>query len=216
MRPRICFQFPTWFQHLYRGVTWRQKESSKVIYLTFDDSCTPQVTPQLLALLREWGIHATFFCVGDNIRNYPELCQQIVQEGHTVGNHTFHHVAGLRTSLKNYLKEVEQTDQLIDAIYLQCGKQRERKLFRPPYGKMTLFQRLTLAQTHTIVLWDILTHDYNKDYTPTQIMQAIQRYTRPGSIIVFHDSIKSRENLFAVLPQALAWWQSNGYQLRIF
>ncbi len=215
MRPRICFQFPIWLQYIYRGVTWREEGSSKVIYLTFDDSCVPDVTPDLLELLRVWGVHATFFCVGDNIRKYPELCLQILREGHTIGNHTFHHVAGLGCPLRDYLREVEATDMLIEEMYRRCDRERPVKLFRPPYGRMTFRQKRMLGKTHKIVLWDVLTHDYNRDYTPEDIMKAIRRYSRSGSIVVFHDSVKSKENLFAVLPEAFEWWRENGYELRV-
>ncbi len=215
MRPRICFQFPNWLQRFYRGVTWREEASSKVIYLTFDDSCVPAVTPELLSLLGAWGVHATFFCVGDNIRKYPDICLRILREGHTIGNHTFHHVAGLGCSLEDYLREVEETDSLIEEMYRRSDRERSVKLFRPPYGRMTLQQKRSIRKTHKIVLWDILTHDYNRDYTPKEIMEAIRRFTRCGSIVVFHDSIKSKENLFAVLPEAFEWWRSNGYELKV-
>lgn len=214
MRFRICYQFPMWLQRLYGGVTWRIKESSKVIYLTFDDSCIPEVTPDLLSLLREWGARATFFCVGDNIRKYPYLFKQIVEEGHSVGNHTYHHIAGLRSTRHTYQREIEETDRLIDSLLDELGKVRTVKLFRPPYGRMRLSQRIQAGKTHKIVLWDLLTHDYNKKYTPEQIMYAIEHYSRDGSIVVFHDSLKSKDNVLSVLPQALQWWHQNGYEVR--
>lgn len=214
MRLRICYQFPTWLQHLYRGVIWRMQESSKVIYLTFDDSCIPEVTPEILALLRERGAKATFFCVGDNIRKHPALCQQIATEGHSIGNHTYHHVAGFRCSTDAYLQEAERTDELIDHIMKECGRERRVRLFRPPYGRMRLSQRRAIGRTHTIVLWDILTHDYNKKYTPEQILHAIENYSRPGSVVVFHDSLKSKDNVLQVLPKALEWWHDKGYEIK--
>lgn len=214
MRLRICYQFPTWLQRLYRGVTWRMKESSKVIYLTFDDSCIPEVTPEILSLLRRWGAKATFFCVGDNIRKYPELCRQIANDGHSIGNHTYHHVAGLRCPTDVYMQETKRTDELIDQILEDCGKERSVRLFRPPYGRMRFSQRRGIGRTHKIVLWDILTHDYNKKYTPKEILYAIENYSRPGSVVVFHDSLKSKENMLQVLPNALRWWHDNGYEVK--
>ncbi len=202
---RLLYQFPTWMQRLYKGVLWQKPDkSSKVIYLTFDDGCIPEITPQVLEILDKYGVKATFFVVGDNIRKYPDIFKQVVKAGHSVGNHTFHHVKGTHLSLDKYLQEVATCDMLLP----------ERRLFRPPYGKMSFTQKRALAQTHTIVLWDLLTHDYNPRYTPEKIMRVICRYSRNGSIVVFHDSLKAQKNMLTVLPQAIEFWLSEGYELR--
>lgn len=211
---RIVFQFPCWLQRLYRGVVWRVNPQEKAIYLTFDDGCIPQITPQVLDILDRYGVKATFFCVGDNIEKYPEVFQQLIVAGHAVGNHTYHHLPGWHTATKDYLADVARTDAVIDSHLPQNIAARRVRLFRPPYGRMRFAQKRQLLQSHRIVLWDVLTHDYSKAYTPQQIMCAIRSYSRAGSVVVFHDSLKAGKNMLAVLPQALDYWLKEGYVLR--
>ena len=182
----------------------------KTIYLTFDDGCIPEVTPQVLDILKRYGVKATFFVVGDNIRKYPDLFRRIVDEGHGVGNHTFHHLPGLQTSKDVYLDDVEKTDRLIDEFV----PNRRTHLFRPPYGRMGLGETQALHRSHTVVLWDVLTHDYNRQYTSEKILHIVRRYSRNGSIVVFHDSLKSADRMLVALPQAIDYWMSQGYQLK--
>lgn len=185
--------------------------SSKVIYLTFDDGCVPEVTPCVLDVLDKYGVKATFFCVGDNVRKHPDVFQRILENGHAVGNHTCHHLAGWHTSVKVYVEDVYSADAIIDA-HRSSDKPTDRPLlFRPPYGRTKIRQRRLLGKTHRIVLWDVLTHDYNRKYTPERILLIIRKYTRPGSIVVFHDSLKAQENMLKVLPAAIEWWQAQGY-----
>ncbi len=196
-------------QRLYTGVLWQKPNpSSKVIYLTFDDGCIPEVTPQVLAILERYGMKATFFMVGDNIRKYPALFEQVRAAGHSIGNHTYHHVKGRKLTTEAYLKEVRICDELLRKHGV------EPRLVRPPYGKMSFAQKSELQKMHTIVLWDLLTHDYNPRFTPERIMRAIRRYSRNGSIVVFHDSLKAEKNMLAVLPKAIEFWLQEGYELR--
>ena len=123
---RLLYQFPTWLQRLYTGVTWRKSPSSKVVYLTFDDGPIPEVTPQLLDILRDKNVHATFFMVGENAARYPDLLARVRREGHAVGNHTFNHLKGTRTDTLSYIANVVRADVVIHTM-----------LFRPPYGRMT-------------------------------------------------------------------------------
>ncbi len=212
---RILFQFPNAIQRLYKGVVWRikpdRKTDKKVIYLTFDDGCIPEVTPQVLNILKKYDVKATFFCVGDNIRKYPEIYRRILSEGHQTGNHTYHHIAGLQTSTADYLKDVAMTDSIME----EASQIPSRHLFRPPYGRMRYSQKKALLKTHKIVLWDLLTHDYNKRYSPEKIMRVIKRYSRNGSIVVFHDSLKACEQMLPTLPKAIEFWQNEGYQLSV-
>lgn len=208
---RILYQFPDWLQRLYRGVLWRVPVSSKVVYLTFDDGCIPEVTPLVLDILDRYNVKATFFLVGDNVRKYPDVFRLLVERGHAVGNHTCHHLAGWQTSVTGYLEDVRLADGIIDTC-LGVEKAAGRlHLFRPPYGRSKLRQRRRLQKTHCIVLWDVLTHDYNPCYTPERIMAVIRRYTRPGSVVVFHDSLKAKDNMLEVLPVAIRWWRQQGY-----
>ncbi len=208
MRLKPLYQLPQWLQHLYPGVTWRRDDA---VYLTFDDGPIPEITPHILEVLRSKGVHATFFVVGDNVRKYPELIDRIVADGHRVGNHTFHHLPGLKTSLAEYMRDVSACDELLRR---HIGNE-VHPLFRPPYGRMRPSQRRELKNTgYEIVLWDVLTHDYNNRYSATQLVDVVERYTRQGSIIVFHDSLKSGERMLQALPEAIDWWLANGYQLK--
>lgn len=192
------------WQKMYSSVHWRINPKRKAVYLTFDDGPIPEVTPRVLDILRKYGVKATFFMVADNVRKYPEIYRQVVEEGHAVGNHTMHHVKGLRMSQSRYLQEV-------DAAAALLGNTR---LFRPPYGRTWWWQRRAIRQRgYEIYLWDVLTHDYNARYTPERMLAIVQRYTRNGSIINFHDSVKSNERMLAVLPQVIEWLQAEGYEI---
>lgn len=205
---RPLYQFPTWLQRLYRGATWRRDAA---VYLTFDDGPIPEVTPHILAILREKQVKATFFVVGDNVRKYPELLDQIVSEGHRVGNHTFHHLPGLKTSVAEYMRDVSACDEIIH----RHSRRKEKPLFRPPYGRMRRSQMRELKNTgYEVILWDVLTHDYNRRYSADKLLQIVQRYTREGSIVVFHDSLKSADRMLSALPQVIDYWLANGYELK--
>lgn len=196
-------------QQLYRGVTWRQViPDRRVAYLTFDDGAIPEVTPAILDVLKRYNVKATFFVVGENIQKYAHIYARVVEEGHRVGNHTYHHVKGSKCSLEEYMREVEACEEAIN------GQQSAVRLFRPPYGKMKPSQkRAILERGYKIVLWDVLTHDYNPHYSPEKMLRIVQRYTRNGSIINFHDSVKSGERTIEVLPKVIEWLQANGYTI---
>lgn len=191
-------------QRLYRGVVWRMNPSSKVVYLTFDDGPIPQCTPQVLDILRQYNARATFFMVADNAQRYPELLERVKAEGHAIGNHTFHHMRGCQSITQQYLDDIAHGQQVL-----------QTHLFRPPHGRMRYAQkRALLQQGYTIYLWDVLTHDYNPCYTPDKMIRIVQRFTRNGSIIVFHDSLKSRDRMLIALPHVIQWLQAQGYQLQ--
>ena len=194
----------------------------RVVYLTFDDGSIPEVTPAILDVLKQYNVKATFFVVGENIEKYAHIYARVMEEGHRVGNHTYHHVKGSKCSLDEYLREVEACEEAIriqnSGFRSQNSDVRDQKsevrLFRPPYGKMTGRQkRAILERGYKIVLWDVLTHDYNAHYSPEKMLRIVQRYTRNGSIINFHDSVKSGARTIEVLPKVIKWLQSNGYTL---
>ena len=198
---RLLYQFPTWLQRLYRGVVWRMNPSSKVVYLTFDDGPIPACTPQVLDILSEHGVKATFFMVAENAQRHPELLARVRAEGHAVGNHTYHHLRGCQSSTQNYLQDIQRGNEVL-----------QTSLFRPPHGRMTCSQKKQLRKAgYTIYLWDVLTHDYNPKYTPEKMLRIVQRFTRNGSIIVLHDSLKSKDRMLIVLPQIIQWLQAAGY-----
>ena len=203
----LLYQFPTWLQRLYRGVTWRRVTHDKCVYLTFDDGPIPDVTPTILDVLAKYGVKATFFVVGDNIQKYPHVYARVVAEGHRVGNHTMHHIKGTRYSLEQYLYDVDACELLLE--------HGDARLFRPPYGKMKPAQkRAILNRGYEIILWDVLTHDYNPKYTPERMLNIVKKYTRNGSIINFHDSVKSGARTIEVLPQVIEWLQAEGYAIQ--
>ena len=193
-------QFPRLLRPLWGKVVWRKDPSKKVIYLTFDDGPVPEVTPLVLDLLDEHNIKATFFCVGENVQKHPDTFAQVMSRGHKVGNHTFNHLKGFSVKDEEYYDNIDKAAELIDS-----------KLFRPPYGRITGKQMKKLRDRYTIIMWDVITHDYNKNLSPETIMRTIKRYSRNGSVVVFHDSIKAKENVLAVLPLAIEYWKSKGY-----
>ncbi len=177
----------------------------RAVYLTFDDGPIPESTPFILKTLKEFDAHATFFMVGDNVRKYPHLFRQIVEEGHQLGNHTYNHLGGLKHLTKTYLDNVEKANQLIGA-----------HLFRPPHGWMTAAEYHFLRKKYQIVMWDLVTRDYSRRLTAADVVENVRRYTRNGSIITFHDSLKSIDKLYFALPASLRWLREQGYELKVF
>ena len=190
----------TW-QCLYPYGVFR---TGKAVYLNFDDGPIPEVTPKVLAILAQYKVKATFFMVGENVDKHPEVYEQVVKAGHRIGNHTYNHIKGWHCTTATYLGNVEQCQERIG----------DTNLFRPPYGKATWLQRRMLhLMGYKLIYWDILTRDYDKHVTPEQMLRLIQRETREGSIINFHDSLKSNERMLEVLPKAIEWLQKEGYEL---
>lgn len=178
---------------------------SKRIYLTFDDGPIPEVTPAVLDILRKEGVHATFFMVGENAMRYPDLVDRVRHEGHRIGCHTFHHLKGWGKSVKEYMEDVDQCDPYLGGT----------RIFRPPYGKMRILQWIRLRKRgyHTI-LWNVLTRDYHPLSTRESMMSLIRR-SRNGNIIVFHDSLKAGQRMLNVLPEAIQWIKSQGFEFRL-
>ena len=186
---------------------------SPLAYLTFDDGPIPEVTPKVLAILAKYKVKATFFMVGENIDKHPDVFEQVVKAGHSIGNHTYNHLKGWRTPFKEYMENVEKWEQAMKKC-LSPFTFHLSPLFRPPYGKATLRQRIALHKKgYRLIYWDIMTHDYNPRVTPEQMLRRVQRGARPGSIINFHDSLKSNERMLEVLPQVIEWLQKEGYEL---
>ena len=185
-------------------VKWRIDGSEKCVYLTFDDGPVPEITLWVLDLLDKYNIKATFFCVGDNVRKYPDVYQEILDRGHHVGNHTFHHKRGLSCRTKNYLLNIELAACFIDS-----------KLFRPPHGHMRLGQILKLRKEYQIIMWDLVTRDYSKRLNAKQVFEIVKKYVRNGSIIVFHDSMKAEPRIKEALPQSIEWLLEQGYAFKL-
>lgn len=188
---------------MYTDSFWRIPSQPKGIYLTFDDGPTPEVTPWVLDQLARYGVHATFFCVGDNVARYPALFERIKAEGHHVGNHTMNHIQALRYGRRSYISNVEKAGKLIQS-----------QLFRPPHGWLRWGQARLLQRKYRIIMWDIVTRDYSNRVNADQVFRNVVRYARNGSIITFHDSLKSIDKLHRMLPDALQWLRDQGYEFR--
>ena len=197
--------------------------SSKVIYLTFDDGPIPEATPFVLDTLDRYGIHATFFMVGDNVRKHPDVFADVVRRGHRIGNHTFNHVGGFRWSSADYLANSEQAraimeeqlNKLAASEQIDATKQLYPLLFRPPHGWMRSMQYRTLRHRgYNIIMWDLVTRDYSRRLTAADVAENVRRYVRSGSIITFHDSLRSIDKLKVILPECLEWLQEQGYEFR--
>ena len=185
------------------------------VYLTFDDGPIPEVTPKVLAILDKYQVKATFFMVGENIDKHPEVFEQVVRAGHSIGNHTYNHLKGWRTSHDEYMANVAKWEKAVMRHMLNGHLAPVLNRFRPPYGKAWFWQRYALHKRgYRLIYWDILTRDYDASVTPEEMLANIQRNTRPGSIINFHDSLKSNERMLTVLPQAIEWLQAQGYTLK--
>ena len=190
---------------LYPSALWRMDTNEKAVYLTFDDGPIPEITPWVLDLLDKYQIKATFFMVGDNVRKHPKEFQMVVERGHRVGNHTFNHIGGFKHLSYNYLENTNKADELIKS-----------NLFRPPHGWMRWGQYIVLKNRYTIVMWDLVTRDYSKRLNGPQVLEIVKKYVRNGSIITFHDSIKSEKNMKYALPRAIEWLKEQGYTFKVF
>ncbi|MBD5296394.1 MAG: polysaccharide deacetylase family protein [Bacteroides sp.] len=203
---------PEWFRRLIRAgefrILHRSRESAEVdpktVYLTFDDGPIPEVTPWVLDMLDRYGVKATFFMVGENVMRHPELLAEIRRRGHGVGNHTLHHLQGSKVTTRRYLRDVEKADKLLST-----------PLFRPPHGWLRPRQAHALKKKYRIIMYDLVTRDYSKRLTPEQVVRNVKRYARDGSIIVFHDSLKSWPRLETALPASLEWLCAQGFRFAL-
>jgi peptidoglycan/xylan/chitin deacetylase (PgdA/CDA1 family) len=193
---------PFWLKLFYPGFTWHLTTRGKTLFLTFDDGPIPEITEFVLETLQQYNAKATFFCIGDNVRKHPEIFQKLLDAGHSIGNHTFNHLNGWKTEDEAY----------IDNVSL-CQKQlaTETRLFRPPYGRIKKSQSRLLPKSSQIIMWDVLSGDFSPKITPQICLKKTIRYSRPGSIILFHDSIKASANMQYALPRYLAHFSNLGY-----
>lgn len=170
------------------------------MYLTFDDGPVPEVTPRVLEILREHNVKATFFMVGDNVRKYPGLLADVLADGHSVGNHTMHHVQGMKTSRRAYLRDIEEAAELIPST-----------LFRPPHGLMKRKQLRAVSARYNVIMYDLVTRDYSAQLDADDVVENVRRYARNGSVIVFHDSLKAAPRTLEALPRVIRWLRTQGY-----
>ncbi|GGH44652.1 polysaccharide deacetylase [Mangrovimonas yunxiaonensis] len=201
---RVPAKLPNIVKHVFPSYTWSKQVATKTIYLTFDDGPTPEITPWVLDQLKQHHAKATFFCIGNNVAKHPETYQQLIDQGHAVGNHTFNHLKGWKTSPEAYIDNVLKAATVIQS-----------KLFRPPYGQLTRKQgKMLMALGYHIIMWDVLSIDWDKHLPKEQCLKNILKHTKPGSIVVFHDSIKAQKNMQYALPRTLAYFSEKGYQFK--
>lgn len=198
-------QVPGFVRNLFPKALWRMDPKEKAVYLTFDDGPIPVITPWVVDLLGRYDIKATFFMVGDNVRKHPQEYRQVIEAGHKVGNHTFNHLKGLYTNTQDYIGNVEKTDTLIHS-----------NLFRPPHGLLRRSQYKKLRKHYKIVMWDLVTRDYSYRLNGEEVFENVKRLVRNGSIITFHDSLRSQENLKYALPRTIEWLLEQGYSFKVF
>ncbi len=196
------FRTPHFFRWIFPKRMWGFSCPEKMVYLTFDDGPTPVASEWVLDFLRNENLRATFFCLGENVRNHPELFERIKSEGHAVGNHSDHHEHGFKMSKKDYLASIEKADELIQS-----------KLFRPPYGRMPISYDRSLKK-YTIVMWSWVAYDFDEKVSIEQILQSAKSI-RNGDILVFHDNLKSFERLKIILPQVIEMLKDKGFSFEI-
>lgn len=210
----IPVKTPYLFQWLFPNYTWKKPLKDKVIYLTFDDGPTPEITNWVLNQLEQHNAKATFFCIGNNIEKHPHIFKTIKEKGHLVANHTFNHVKGWQTSKDNYIKEIEKTQTVIDSFLTEKeinSSDRKSKLFRPPFGRIKNSQGKDLiSKGYEIIMWSVLTFDWEQNCTPNKCFKNSLKASS-GDIVVFHDSVKASENLIHTLPLFLKHYSDKGY-----
>ena len=189
---------------LYKKALWKVDTAEKVVYLTFDDGPIPEITPWVIRLLKNENIKACFFCVGENVQKHLEVFQQILKEGHWAGNHTFNHIQGLRSGNDHYLSNIEKADTLIGSPF-----------FRPPHGFLKRSQYRLLKKKYRIVMWDVLSRDFDRRISAKEVYNNVMNFVRPGSVIVFHDSLKAEQNLKEALPEVIRSLKEQGYQFGV-
>lgn len=197
-------QLPVWIRFFLKGVTWRKDPNKKILYLTFDDGPIPGVTPWVLDILDLYNVKATFFCVGENVEKYPEIYKDILSRGHRTGNHTYNHKRGFLNDTMAYISNIDKA-----AIYI------ESDLFRPPHGDLRISQLRLIRKKYEIVQWDVISRDYNRDLPKEKVLEIVLKYTRNGSIIVFHDSLKAEVNMKFAMPKALELLIGKGYSFDV-
>ncbi|MBN2613951.1 MAG: polysaccharide deacetylase family protein [Bacteroidales bacterium] len=194
---------PYILKKIYYSLIWDLQNGEKDIFLTFDDGPNPEITPKVLEILEQFNARATFFCIGRNVERYPDVYRQITHSGHSVGNHTYSHLKGWATTNTEYYNDIEL-----------AGKFIRSNLFRPPYGKIKRSQLKHLRQFYNIIMWDIMSSDYDRDTGKEKCLKNVLDNARPGSIIVFHDSVKASDNMLYALPRVLESFSQNGFVMK--
>jgi len=193
-------KIPRFYKFLYPKIKKSFPDAKGKLFLTFDDGPDPEVTPLILKILKDYQVKATFFCIGKNVEKFPEPFQQIINEKHTLGNHTFDHLNGFKTKSNFYINNIDKAQKIIDS-----------KLFRPPYGKMKFNQYRSIIKKFQIILWDVLSYDFDQSINAGECAEIVLKHAKDGSIIVFHDSKKAKERVIKALPIILGYYKKHDY-----
>jgi len=197
---------PFWLRWFYPNITWHKSRKEKFVYITFDDGPIPVVTPFVLNTLKKFNCHATFFCIGENVDKHPSILSDLISAGHTIGNHTYNHLKGWNSSNKDYIENVIKSSTITST-----------RIFRPPYGRIKKSQIKEIKSYNPsteIVMWDVLSGDYDERISKEQCVRNVLKHCKNGSIIVFHDSLKAFGHLEYALPVVLENLSRQGYQFR--
>ena len=207
MKPYLV-KTPKFVHRLFPKRVWSFPNSKNSVYLTFDDGPIPEVTPWVIKVLKQYKAKATFFCIGDNVTKHANVFQQVIEEGHSIGNHTYHHLNGWSTKTKDYINNCEKCENRLNRF--QDCKSTSNPLFRPPFGKLTLKQSKTLQEKgFHIIMWDVLSADFDPKISNKKCLENVLKNIQAGSIVVFHDSLKSYDKLRYVLPKVLDFLKIN-------
>jgi peptidoglycan/xylan/chitin deacetylase (PgdA/CDA1 family) len=199
----IIVRIPGIFKKIYPGLIWNISAADRAVCLTFDDGPTPGITERVLSVLDEFRAVATFFCIGRNAERHPEILRQILEAGHEVGNHTYSHLKGWYTPNRQYFEDIELASEFIPS-----------DLYRPAYGMITPCQVRYLRKEYRIVMWDVMSYDFHPRTSREKCLDHVIRYTKPGSVVVFHDSVKASEKLLFALPRALEYFMERGFTFK--
>ena len=201
-------------KRMFPNYVWDIPSTNKTIYLTFDDGPTPEITNWTLDVLKQYNAKATFFCIGKNVKNHPDIFRDILNDGHAIGNHTNNHVKGWRTSTKNYLANIDEAQKIINSE-IKNHPSQIINLFRPPYGQIRPKQGKALLQlNYKIVMWNVLSFDWDDSISNKTCLENVIKNTTDGSIVVFHDSIKASNNMMYALPRTLEHFSKKGYTFK--
>ena len=199
---------------LFPNYVWRIETERKELYLTFDDGPTADITPWVLDTLKTFNAKATFFCIGKNVKNHPDIFNRILTEGHSIGNHTYSHMKGWRNKTPEYIKNFLLAEKIIKSEIRNQGSKLQ-KLFRPPYGQIKPQQGTKiLEQGYKIIMWDVLSFDWDKTVSQENCLDNVLSKSKQGSIIVFHDSVKASRNMQFALPKVLEHFSNKGFQFK--
>ncbi|NMM50716.1 polysaccharide deacetylase family protein [Marinigracilibium pacificum] len=209
--PAFLHHMPNWVRKVYPGSLWQVDTENKDVYLTFDDGPIPEITPWVLDVLNRYNIKATFFMVGDNVRKHPDIFRQVIDHGHLIGNHTFYHKNGFQQSDQEYYDNITKCREIIES-----QGYGDNLLFRPPYGRLRRRQlRHIIDDGYEVVLWSLLSGDFSPSLEPDNILKKLKKHLSPGSIVVFHDSIKAEVSMKATLEPFINHCLNSGYQFKL-